>query len=637
MCGILGIVADIDSKPSLQDEQVLAMRDIMSARGPDDAAILKTRNIIFAHRRLAIRDRVGCRQPILSPNGRYVITYNGEIYNDVELRNELTSRGYRFAGRCDTEVLASAWQEWSHECIGKLRGMFAFGVYDLHDNELTLVRDRFGIKPLFYSHIDGDVVFASTIPAIRRHPLFSSRPNLAVLRHYLSTMRLTLGSQTVFDGIRTLLPAEMISFHRGTQKSHIYWSPPASLHTTDIAFDDAVSRLESTLRESVAMRLVSDVPVGMMLSGGVDSNTLAYMMKDAQKSSFHARCGGGVDPSIPLKNGDFEFARKCAARNELEFAEVCVDSDAYQNQWFDLIRAYQTPVSTPSDVIIHKIARDLKKSVGVAIGGEGADEACCGYQVPHWSGADVDLLASVDSLEPMQAKTALESLKRQYGDRPHGSAGNLYLACNGLIPRQTQAALFRDSSWQAADGDGIVEDHYEGLFSSLNGMPTVEKTAYVLLQTNLESLLSRLDSATMLASLESRVPYADHVFVEELFRLPHSYRIDVCPTERTPWRSSLDLATRGSLRPKRLIHAVAHRIMPPHLARRPKCSFPTPVPLWLDSAWKSWVSKKIMASEFARELFQPSALQQLSQLPPSLSMWLWPITNVVLWGDQCFS
>jgi asparagine synthase (glutamine-hydrolysing) len=613
------------------------MRDSMAARGPDDATLLKTRNIIFAHRRLAIRDQAGGKQPILSPNGRFVIVYNGEIYNDGDLRDELKCRGYRFSSQCDTEVLAAAWQEWEQDCVYKLRGMFAFGVYDLHEFRLTLVRDRFGIKPLFFTEINGEIVFASTIAAIKRHPSFSAKPNLAAVRHYLSTLRLTLDNQTVYVGIETLRPAEIITFRHGTQQNSIYWSPPESAPTSEMTFAEAVDQLESTLRDSVSMRMVSDVPVGMMLSGGVDSNTLAYMIKDAKQGSFHARCGGGVDPEFPTENSDFEFARDCATQNDLDFEEVLVDADSYQDQWQDLLTQYQTPVSTPSDVIIHKIAANLKRSVGVALGGEGADEACCGYEVPHWSGADFDLFATLGSLEPAKAQTALSSLQQQYGDSPVGSASELYLACNGLIPRQAQRALFRESTWQAADADGIVEGHYDQLFSSLNGMSTAEKTAHVLLKTNLESLLTRLDSATMLASLEARVPYADHVFVEQLFRLPHSYRIDVCPSETSPWRSSLDLANRGSIRPKRLIHAAAERIMPPKLAQRPKCSFSTPVPIWLQSNWKSWISDKLLSSDFASELFRPEAIRQLTQLPPQLSMWNWPIANVILWSEACLA
>jgi len=635
MCGILGIVADENTRPRLSERDVVRMRNRMAARGPDDATLLAIDNIVFAHRRLAIRDRDGGRQPIMSPDGRYVLVYNGEIYNDHQLRDELQGLGYRFSSQCDTEVLAAAWQAWRSESISKLRGMFAFAVYDLWERQLTLVRDRLGIKPLFYSEINNEIVFASTIAAIKEHPNFSAAPDYATLRHYLSTLRLTFGEQTVFAGISTVRPAEIITFQGGHRRNETYWVPPRADNSRDIEFDEAVDELETTLRESVSMRMVGDVPVGMMLSGGVDSNSLAYLAKDQTQTSFDARCGGGTDPAFQTDGSDFVFARECAKRNDLNFGEVALDSDDYLHGWRRLVTEYETPVSTPTDVIINRIASNLKDSVGIALGGEGADEACCGYQVPHWSGADFDLLKSMDSLQSHEAHVATSSLQQQYGAQTPATAGELYLACNGLIPTAAQRGLMRPSHWD--DGaNRAVKNYYDQMFGMLTGMTTAEKTAHVLLQSNLESLLSRLDSATMLEGLEARVPYADHVVVEQLFRLPLSYRIDICPSEPSPWRSSLDLARRGSLRPKRLIHALADRLMPPNLARRPKASFPTPLPIWLQSTWKTWLDDKLLTSEFARTIFEPAALRQLTQVPAHLSMWKWPIMNIVLWGERCF-
>ncbi len=612
------------------------MRDRMASRGPDDATTYKFRNIIFAHRRLAIRDKAGGKQPILSPSGRYVFSYNGEIYNDAALREELRAAGYTFKTHCDTETLATAWQEWGPECVSKLRGMFAFGVYDFHEQELTLVRDRFGVKPLFWSSVNNEIVFASTIAAIRQHPKFSSQPDLATLRHYMSTLRLTFGEQTVFSGISAVQPAQMVSFKAGQIRKSTYWTAPTSDETSDIGFEEAVDELQSTLREAVAIRLISDVPVGMMLSGGVDSNSLAYMIKGETNSAFDARCGGGTDEAFPTDGSDFEFAKACAEENGLNYEEVKLDSDTYLSGWQRLVTEYETPVSTPTDTIINHLARNLKQTVGVALGGEGADEACCGYQVPHWSGADFDLLKSMGSLDASNAEIAASSLQRQYGDHAPSTPGELYLACNGLIPISAQRCLMHSSLWSDTD-DHVVRNYYDARFAELEGMQTTEKTAHILMRSNLENLLSRLDSATMLEGLESRVPYADHILVERLFRLPMSYRIDVCPDEQTPWRSSLDLAQRGSLRPKRLIHALADRLMPAKLARRPKASFPTPLPIWLHGTWKSWLDSKLLNSEFARAVFDPSALRQLTEMPAQLSMWKWPVVNIALWGDLCFS
>lgn len=612
------------------------MRDRMAARGPDDATQFRHREVAFGHRRLAIRDAAGGRQPWVSDDDRYVLIYNGEIYNDDVLRYELQGHGVKFRTQCDTEVLMAAWQTWGAECTERLRGMFAFGVYDFHQRELFLARDRCGVKPLFYSQVGGEFVFASSIASITEHPDFQASPNLTTVGHYLSTLRLTLDDETVFSGVHTVRPAEQIRVNDSGTEASIYWTPPPQSLDDDLTFDEAAEQLEATLRESVAMRMRSDVPVGMMLSGGVDSSTLACLVKDETGQSMVARCGGGESVDVDQPAGDFEFAQQCAKHTGFDFQAMRVSSSDYHATWQTLIESYETPVSTPTDVIIHRVAKGLKPHVGVALGGEGADEACCGYSVPHWSGNDFDLSRTLENLSPTQATVAQQSLVQQYGCDTFDSPGQHYLLANGLISAPTQEALFADHQWESVSRGGAVQDYYDGLFGRHEGMPTSQRTAHVLMQTNLESLLSRLDSATMSAGLESRVPYTDHVLIEQLFRLPHSYRIDIAPSESTPWRSSMDLAQRGALRSKRLIRKVAGRVMPPALADRPKASFPTPLVTWIDRDWKQWIDQTVRNSSFANEVFDPRALRELAHLPSQMAMWNWPIVNTILWGQRWF-
>lgn len=607
----------------------------MSERGPDAATLQIDRNVAFGHRRLAIRDQKTGHQPIYSPDRNYLIVYNGEIYNDSELRSKLRKQGHSFRGYCDTEILAAAWQEWQEDTISMLRGMFAFGVYDFRRNRLTLVRDRLGVKPLFYAWIGNEFVFASTVAAITKHPKFVAAPDLTTIRHYLSTCRITFDSQTMFQGINTVKPAELIHCDADSLEKKIYWQPPAADHKPDLCFEEAVDQLEQTLREAVDIRLTSDVPVGMMLSGGVDSNSLAHLMSEQRPGGFDSVCGGGK--ADDFKSMDFDYAEKCAASTNIQLSKVELDNGAYQESWKDLVSLLQTPLSTPSDVIINQIAHRLKQTVGVAIGGEGADEACCGYEVPHWSGADFDLWNNTSGLDSHQLQVARSSLSGQYGRHPLTTPGDFYLACNSLIPRQVQSKMFKSNLWCEADSDRGIEKYYDALFDELPSMTNAEKSAHVLIKTNLESLLARLDSATMSASLESRVPYTDHILVEQLFRLPHSYRIDISPQEKTPWLSSLELSQRGSLRPKRLIHNLAQRIMPKSLAARRKSSFSTPVPLWLNGQWKKWADHELASSDFLKEIFEPNVLSHFEQLPSELSLWKWPMVNLSLWGKNQFA
>ena len=611
------------------------MRDTMSARGPDDAGNLSEKQCCVVHRRLAIRDIAGGKQPWVSPDHRFALVYNGEIYNDDVLRDQLNSKGYRFHTRCDTEVLMNAWLEWGPGCVHRLRGMFAFGIADLVENRWWLVRDRCGVKPLFYSQIGNDFVFASSVKAIARHPGFSAQPDLVTIRHYLATLRLTFDQQTVFKDVRTVRPAEIVSCAAGRISQEFYWSPEQPV-LDGVGFDEAVDELENRLQESVSMRLKSDVPVGMMLSGGVDSNTLASLTLKLNGQPMVGRCGGGVEPGGDSQDSDFHYAAGVAQRLGFEYDEVRVPEDDYRQTWLDLLEDYGTPLSTPTDAIIYQVARSLKRQVGVAIGGEGADEAFCGYDIPHWSGRDFDRSATINGLPTDQAELARASLLRQYGRDCFYSPSDHYLITNGLIPRNTQSALFNELMWPQADSNRAVEKYYDQLFQSQGDRPMVQKYAHVLFRLNLESLLGRLDSATMAASLEARVPYTDHPVVEQAFRIPHEFKIDVSPTETQPWLSSLELAQRGSLRAKRILRSVAKRWMPAKLAERPKMSFPTPLGKWLHSDWKPWLNQKLHSSPFAREMFRGEALEDLKNLPASLSMWNWPILNLAMWGDRWF-
>lgn len=639
MCGILAVISN-GRHNRLDDQTVVAMRDTMTARGPDGSGLYRENNITMAHRRLAIRDLAGGGQPFFSSDNRLVTVYNGEIYNDDELRKELRALGVQFKTASDTEVLVEAWAQWGSAALDRLRGMFGFAIFDRRSKELWIVRDRCGVKPLFYADVGGDLVVASSIAAIRRHPQFRSRPNMPVISHYLQTLRLTMDRETVFEGIYSVRPAEMIRIRKGCREFHRYWSLPTEVDDS-LTFEEAADQLQTSIEDSLRLRLKSDVPVGMMMSGGVDSNTLASVMHNHRGSNVLGVCGGGVEDTKPDTGGDFQFAQQCAAGLGFEYREARVDSSRYLETWQQLVASYETPVSTPTDVVIYHVAQQLRESVGVAIGGEGADEAFCGYEIAHWSGADFERSSAlhrrtIQFRDAPDEQVFRQSLVRQYGRDQFGSPADHYLSANGLISPGVQASLFSSNYRDAVGWGQSTSRYYETLFAKATKSSMNEKYAELLFQVNLESLLGRLDSATMAAGLEARVPYTDHVLVEQAFKMPHRFRIDVSPRESQPWLSSLDLSLRGSLRSKRVLRTVAGRIMPADLARRPKMSFPTPLNQWLDQQWKPWIRAKLTTSDFAREIFEPRALRELTEIPAAQAMWNWPVLNTILWGQNCF-
>lgn len=636
MCGILGIIAEPGQTPNIAQTDILAMRDTMAARGPDGCGLFERDNVVLAHRRLAIRDADGGAQPWLSDDGQCVLVYNGEIYNDYSLKRELSGLGHRFQTHCDTEVVMAAYRQWGRRCVHRLRGMFAFGIYDFRDHSLLLTRDRFGIKPLFFTEQNRRLMFASSIAALLRHPAIVKTPNLPVISHYLSTFRITLGAETFYTGIRQLLPGEILYWRNGRLRIERYWNYPSE-EDRSLQFADAAGTLESALQEAVRLRLVSDVSVGMFLSGGVDSNTIACLVSEATTSRTTGYCGGGSDGKSP----DFDFARRCARHVGFDCDEVRVSPRDYLERWQWMLEQNAVPLSTPTDVILYELARLAKRSVGVVLGGEGADELLCGYAVAHWAGHDFDRQQQLAHdrwpATAAAARVFRRSLRRQYGRDTFDSQADHYLAANSLLPCEVKRALFQPDVWRQVGEDRVQRDYYSRLLEELDDAPTPRKHAFVLHRVNLEGLLSRLDSSTMLAGLEARVPFTDHHLVETMFRVPQQHKIDLRDGESPAHWASGDLEQRGSLCAKRILRTVADRLMPTVLARRQKASFPTPVSDWLAGPWKTWVRHRLLHSPFGTTLFQEQTLRELADHIPNLGLRLWPILNVLAWGDRQFA
>lgn len=656
MCGILGIVASRDTTPSITRACAVGMRDVMTARGPDDAGLLVRDNVVLGHRRLAIRDREAGRQPWISDDGNLALVYNGELYNDAELRADLRRFGVSFRTQCDTETLLAAWQVWGVGCLQRLSGMFAFGVYDFERQQLFLVRDRFGVKPLFFAGVSGELAFASSIAALLQHPEIRKEPDWQTISHYLTTFRLTLGQQTLFRGIQQLRPAEYLSWDLRRDRVLIerYWDFPKS-PIADISFAEATDQFEDLLSDATHRRLVSDVPVGMFLSGGVDSNTLASVVSERHCGEMLACCGGGDrQPASgdqtangasnvgPSDDDDFTHARDAARQIGLEFDEVHVSPQEYGESWASMIDATALPLSTPSDVIIHELSRRMKQRVGVVIGGEGADELLCGYALPHWSIEDFRLSAlSANGNWPGSSRNErafLQGLQQGYGRSQFAGPIDHYFAANSNIPVGIKTALFNDEILQEIGNDAAMLGFYAAEFADADRFALqgslIQQQSIILHRLNLESLLSRLDTATMLASLEARVPFTDHRLVEFAFALPTSFRIDVDPREASPFLPAAELGRRGSLRSKRLLRQVAARRMPERAAQRRKASFPTPVASWLSGPWQSWASSRLLNSPFGQQVFRRETLVEMAGNVATAGMWLWPVLNLLNWGDR---
>lgn len=656
MCGILGVVAPLGQLPKIDLDAVNRMRDRMIARGPDDFGTFPKRNIIFAHRRLAIRDIEGGKQPWISEDENQALVFNGEIYNDSELRHRLRSLGHNFRTRSDTEVVLESYRRWGAECVNQFRGMFAFGIYDFHKEELVLVRDRIGVKPLFFSEIGGDLIFASTVDAITKHPQFQGIPSLEAMSHYLTTLRQTLGRQTMFQGIWKLMPGERLHMQNGNVRIDRYWdlsvpdsrsadAPTRTVIPFDIKpknndaqleYENCEETLVDQLDDSIEVRLNSDVPVGMFLSGGVDSSTLAHIMREKTESSFPVLCANGSSEDV--KEHDAHFAQQCADSVDCPLKVVSIESEEYLETWSTLSEKTSLPLTTPSDALIYSLAKETKKHVGVVLGGEGADELLFGYSVQHWSGDEYDLLNSIHNDQWQHgneaAQSFLQSIHRQYGRVQFHSPVDHYFAQNSLITREAKSQLFHEHHWKQLENDRALMNHYHSFYESDQ---TAGNTSRLLHQVNLEALLSRLDTATMEASLEARVPFTDHLLIEKIWESPREHRISVASNETNPYRCAAELHQSNALNSKRILRSAAQKMMPESLAMRPKASFPTSVPQWISGEWNENVMNQIKNSAFAAEYFRDDAIRLISEDSTTAGISLWPMLNLVEWGDRQFA
>src|SRR4051812_17314991 len=382
MCGIAGIVAT-DHLDHEALARVTRMRDVITHRGPDEAGLHLDAAAALAHRRLSIVDLSTGQQPLSNEDGSIWVIFNGEIYNHAEVRAELQAHGHCYRTKSDTETIVHAYEQWGDECVHRFRGMFAFAIWDAPRKRLLLVRDRLGIKPLYWARTGGTLLFGSEIKAILASDLIEPQPNYAVLPEVLST-RYTSGSDTLFKGVYKLLPGHLLVFERGTIGTRQYWDLPRR-SAESVALPDrsaspsgernVVARFRELLEESVRLRLMSDVPLGMFLSGGIDSSAIAALMARA------------IDR--PLQT--FSVAFKDRAYNELGYArevaqaigavahETVIDDGDFFGALPKLIWHEDEPIAHPSSVPLYFVSALARQHVTVVLTGEGSDELLAGY------------------------------------------------------------------------------------------------------------------------------------------------------------------------------------------------------------------------------------------------------------------
>lgn len=622
MCGILGIVAERGREPRVSDRLATRMRDRMTHRGPDGAGLLRRENVVLGHRRLAIRDVESGAQPWVGRGGRWLVVYNGELYNDPELREALTAEGAQFDTRCDTETLVRSLERWDVDAIPRLRGMYAFGAYDTVTHRLVLARDPLGVKPLYFARWGGELVFASEIPPLLDHPDASAAPNLPVVSSYLTTLRTTLGHDTMFSNVHTLQPGEVaiVSAEDLADVNVVRWwndPPPEAIDVTD-----ARELVRQSLHDSVRRHLVSDVPTCMLLSGGLDSAIIGVEARDARDAALRTWCAADDGDC----GGDAAHAARMSEALGSEHHLATVQQTAFGQTWAELVDTLATPVSTPNQAAIVAVARDLRPHATVALSGEGADELFAGYGAPLVSGMDALFAARTDPSNGA-GQRYLAELHDQYGTARLGGEVEHYLRCTSWVPGDAKSSLLTREAHDAIEGDHALRRELAAQFGLDRGLTAPERLLRVHRRINLTGLLLRLDACTMLASVEGRTPFADAEVAATAMRVPMRHKLRVLPHADGGRSSGQRLMLDERVQTKVVLRDAWRDRLPQEIVDRPKVSFPLPFQQWLDPL----VAEPGPA---ARAVFRPEALQALAAGGAQHWSFAWPVWNVVRWLDR---
>ena len=592
MCGIAGVVNS--EQGAVEAATIRRMCQSMVHRGPDDEGIFVKGGAGLGVRRLSVIDLAGGHQPVFNEDKTICVVYNGEIYNFVELRGELESRGHRFYTNTDTEVVVHLYEAMGRDCVQKLRGMFAFAIYDIRHRRLLLARDRLGIKPLHYALADGRLLFGSEIKSI-----LAVAPELAIIDQRALWEYLYFGyipdPATAFLSMQKLPPGHILEFERGKVSLHQYWDLPEYGTHPPRSEEECLQELEQRLAEAVRIRLIADVPLGAWLSGGTDSSTVVALM--ARASSRPVRTF-----SIGFRHADFneaQYAKLVAERFGTEHHESILEPDVVETVQA-LTRFMEEPFGDSSMLPTYYISCLARQHVTVALSGDGGDEAFGGYEryqihlqrrnfkwMPEGAGGFYrrQLHPTLPSRVP--GRNLAYGISLPWIER--------YLEGVSLRPFDREMTLLSDDFRIAALGDA---DPMSALRKYLDAAPArdpLSRVLYLDTKTYLSGdILTKVDRMSMLASLEVRVPILDHLFLEWVTGLPPEWKM------------------RGR-KQKYIFTKLAERVgVPKEVLNRPKQGFALPLRHWMRNELKDLIMSVLLdSSTLQRGYCNPQGIRHL--------------------------
>ncbi|MHC4608530.1 MAG: asparagine synthase (glutamine-hydrolyzing), partial [Planctomycetota bacterium] len=619
MCGIVGIL-NSDGKP-VSEDLLRPMTDAVAHRGPDGEGYYTDGPVGFGHRRLAILDlSPSGAQPMSTDDGGLVIAYNGEVYNFPELRKELEERGHRFRSRTDTEVVLHSFQEWGADCLDRLNGMFAFAVWDAKKRELFLARDRYGIKPLYTTRVGKSFLFASEIKSFLKHPEFRAGVSLPHLLEYF-TFQNIFSDGTLFEGVRLVPPGHCMTVFPDDREPQIrrYWD--FRFQEEERAPDENayVEELDRLFRQAVRRQLVSDVPVGAYLSGGMDSGSITALAAEA--IPYLSTFTGGFDMTSAsgLEMGADERgkAEALSYRFKTEHYEVVLKAGDMERCLSDLVWHLEDPrvgQSYPN----YYVSRLASKFVKVVLGGTGGDELFAGYPWRYY-------------------RAVVNDDFDQYVEK-------YYVFWHRLIPNKYMPRFFREEIWREVGGLRTIDVFRSVLNADPQGPESpqdyVNKSLYLEAKTFLHGLLLVEDKLSMAHSLENRVPFLDNDLVDFALRVPVHLKLrdlsEVVRLNENEPGAKTEKYFRKTRDGKLLLRRVMSRYVPKDVAAQVKQGFSGPDASWFKGDSLDFVNRVVQdRGSRIYEFFRPETVQELvaehTSGKTNRRLFIWSLLNFEWW------
>lgn len=602
------------------------MRDVLHHRGPDEAGHFIKNNVGLGHRRLSIVDLETGQQPMFSDDRSIVIVYNGEVYNHLDLRPDLIDRGANFHTTSDTETILRLYEIYGIDCVQHLRGMFAFAIWDANKKQLFIARDRFGVKPLYYVHDgSGNFFFASEIKALFKAEAVKPELNYNALPDYLANHG-TSDDQTLFSEVKRLAPGHLLLVKDGKLETTKYW---------DLAFEpkriepsksdqDKVGEWFELFKEAVKLRLMADVPLGMFLSGGIDSSAIAAVMSEMVTEPIKTFSVAFAEREA----NELDYARLVAKRFNTDHHEVVVSPEDFFAVLPKMIWHEDEPIAHPSSIALNFVSKLAAEHVKVVLTGEGSDEGLAGYgryantlknlkfgNVYHKTTPSFIRKAVAAGIErmPLDSKIRHKLGKSFFAINP--TIEDLYFDNFAVFSRQRQTMLLsEDSKARISNVDPYLG--MSGYFNSVGSHSLLDRMLYTDTKTYLHELLMKQDQMSMAASIESRVPFLDHKLMEHAATMPDNMKL------------------RGNVT-KYVLREAMKGILPDEILTRGKMGFPVPIGKWFRGKFHHLIDEYVLSSRsLDRGVFNADFVKEMvarHMKGENHDERLWALVNFELW------